>query len=97
MVIGKFTQVYAGSIYSIGLAIPYVVFSPVPAKLGDSQPDFVVLGSPSEEDEEFELGAAWAKTSKAGKPYLSVKLDGPARPESRRPRRFTPAGLFPIG
>ena len=25
----------------------------------------------------IELGAAWAKTSKAGKPYLSVKLDGP--------------------
>jgi uncharacterized protein (DUF736 family) len=80
MMIGKFTQqgeVYAGSIYGIGFAIPHVVFSPVPAKLGDSQPDFVVLGSPSEEDGEFELGAAWAKTSKAGKPYLSVKLDGP--------------------
>ena len=46
-------------------------------KHGDSQPDFVVLGAPSEEDGEFEFGAAWAKTSKAGKPYLSVKLDGP--------------------
>ena len=45
-------------------------------KQGNS-PDFVVFGAPSEEDGEFELGAAWAKTSKAGKPYLSVKLDGP--------------------
>jgi len=81
MIIGKFTQqdaVYAGIIYGIGFNIPYVVFSPVPAKHGDSQPDFVVFGAPSEEDGEFELGAAWAKTSKAGKPYLSVKLDGPA-------------------
>jgi uncharacterized protein (DUF736 family) len=27
---------------------------------------------------EFELGAAWTKTSKAEKPYLSVKLDDPS-------------------
>jgi uncharacterized protein (DUF736 family) len=81
MVIGKFTQqgdVYTGRLYSIGFACEYVTFSPVPAKLGKG-PDFVVLGVPFEQDEsEFELGAAWAKTSKAGKAYLSVKLDGPS-------------------
>ncbi len=79
MIIGKFTQDedgYAGSLYGIGLACQFVTFSPVPAKLGNG-PDFVVFGAPSEEDGEFELGAAWSKTSKKGKPYLSVKLDGP--------------------
>jgi uncharacterized protein (DUF736 family) len=42
-------------------------------------PDFVVVGVCY--GEEFELGAAWAKTSKTskkGKPYLSVRLDSPA-------------------
>jgi hypothetical protein len=46
MVIGKFTQQGEGYAGSIGFAIPYVVFSPVPAKRGDSKPDFVVLGAP---------------------------------------------------
>ena len=79
MIIGKFTQHgdgYAGSIYGVGWSAPFVTFTAAPAKQGNS-PDFVVHGAPSEEDGEFELGAAWAKTSKAGKAYLSVKLDGP--------------------
>ena len=46
----------------------------MPVKQG-SGPDFVVLGQ--SRDGQFELGAAWAKTSKKDKPYLSVKLDGP--------------------
>jgi uncharacterized protein (DUF736 family) len=77
MMIGKFTQnesSYTGSITTAGLSIPDVTFSPVPAKRGDG-PDFVVLGTALGED--FELGAAWAKTSKKDKPYLSVKIDGP--------------------
>jgi len=80
MVIGKFTHEgdgYTGNIYGIGIACPDVTFSPVPAKLG-SAPDFVVIASPSVDDiGEFEIGAAWAKTSKKGRAYLSVKLDGP--------------------
>jgi uncharacterized protein (DUF736 family) len=79
MIIGNFKQhgdVYAGSLYGMALNVAYVTLSPVPAKQGNG-PDFVVLGAPSEEDRGSELGAAWAKTSKAGKPYLSVKLDGP--------------------
>jgi uncharacterized protein (DUF736 family) len=80
MIIGNFKQhgddLYAGSVYGMVLNVAYVTFSPVPAKQGNG-PDFVVLGAPSEEDEVCELGAAWKKTSKAGKPYLSVKLDGP--------------------
>ena len=79
MIIGQFTQkgdVYAGNLYGIGFAIPFVVFNPVSAKQGNG-PDFVVYGSPHEDEPASELGAAWAKTSKAGKAYLSVNLDSP--------------------
>ena len=51
-------------------------FSPVSAKQGNG-PDFVVFGAPCEDEPASELGAAWTKTSKAGKAYLSVKLDSP--------------------
>jgi len=77
MMIGKFTQEgegYDGRLHTMGCSLSVVRFSPVPAKQGNG-PDFVVIGWT--EDAEFELGAAWAKISKAGKPYLSVKLDGP--------------------
>jgi uncharacterized protein (DUF736 family) len=72
MIIGKFIQhgeVYAGSIYGMGWRVPFVTFTPVPAKQGNA-PDFVVHGAPSEEESfgACELGAAWAKTNKAGKP-----------------------------
>src|ERR1700733_5078503 len=81
MIIGKFVQQddsYNGSIFGLGFAGRDVTFSPVPAKLGNG-PDFVVLTTPWEGDAgEFELGAAWRKTSRKDKPYLSVKLDSPA-------------------
>ncbi len=79
MIIGNFTRYddgYAGSIYGIGFGLPYVTFSPVPAKQ-DNGPDFLVITRPPIDNADYEFGAAWAKTSKAGKPYLSVKLDGP--------------------
>jgi uncharacterized protein (DUF736 family) len=79
MIIGKFIQqgeVYAGNLYGIGFTIPHVVFGPVSAKQGNG-PDFVVTGAPQEDKPATELGAAWAKTSKAGNAYLSVKLDSP--------------------
>ena len=78
MKIGTFTHEgdgYTGSIATAGLNIAEVSFSPMPIKQG-SGPDFVVLGATG--GEQFELGAAWAKTSKKDKPYLSVKLDSPA-------------------
>jgi uncharacterized protein (DUF736 family) len=80
MIIGKFTQqddCYTGDIHGIGFGCWDVKFSPVPAKIGNG-PDFVVITAPREASSEFELGAAWAKTSKKGKPYLSVRLDSPA-------------------
>ena len=78
MKIGTFTQDgdgYTGSISTAGLSIAYVTLSAMPVKQG-SGPDFVILADG--EGEQFELGAAWAKTSKKDKPYLSVKLDSPA-------------------
>src|SRR3954447_14044204 len=79
MIIGKFTQkgeVYAGKLYGIGFAIEHVVFSPVSAKQGNG-PDFLVTGAPHGDEAATDLGAAWAKTSKPGNAYLSVKLDSP--------------------
>ena len=78
MIIGKFTQdgeTYSGSIYAIGLGLRHVTFSPVP-KVGNG-PDFAVAGNPDGLGE-FLVGAAWSKTSKKGRGYLSVKLDSPA-------------------
>jgi uncharacterized protein (DUF736 family) len=78
MKIGTFTQQedgYIGWISTAGLGLADVFFSRVPAKQG-SGPDFVVLAA-CDDGKRFELGAAWLKTSKAGKPYLSVKLDSP--------------------
>src|SRR5271170_6463726 len=77
MMIGKFTQNgdgYTGSIHHMGLSLPAVTFSPMPIKQGNG-PDFVVIGATI--GAEFEIGAAWKKTSKKGKAYLSVKLDAP--------------------
>jgi uncharacterized protein (DUF736 family) len=79
MMIGKFSQDadgYVDEITGFGLKVASVTFSPVPAQQG-SGPDFVVLGN-DETDGEYEIGAAWQRVSeKKGKPYLSVKLDGP--------------------
>ena len=77
MMIGKFTPKdggYKGSINALGLSLAAVTFSPMPVKQGHG-PDFVVIGATA--GAEFEIGAAWKKTSRAGKSYLSVKLDGP--------------------
>jgi uncharacterized protein (DUF736 family) len=77
MIIGKFTQEevgYIGWINTAGLGLADVRFSPIPVK--GNGPDFVVLGTGN--NGQFELGAAWAKTSKKGKAYLSVRLDSPA-------------------
>jgi uncharacterized protein (DUF736 family) len=79
MIIGTFQKSgdgYSGEVLSFALHVPAVTFNAVPLKQG-SGPDFVVLGL-SEEDEEYEIGAAWKRTSKEGKAYLSVRLDSPA-------------------
>ncbi len=75
MKIGTFTQEELGYIDTAGLCVADVRFIRMPVKRS-SGPDFVILAAG--DNDQFELGAAWAKTSKAGKAYLSVKLDSPA-------------------
>jgi uncharacterized protein (DUF736 family) len=76
MIIGKFSEAedgYRGVITALALHLDDIIFSPVPVKQGEG-PDFIVLAN---ESEPYEIGAAWKKTSKTGKPFLSVKLEGP--------------------
>jgi uncharacterized protein (DUF736 family) len=79
MMIGQFSQDgdgYVGDMIGLGLKVASITFSPVPARQG-SGPDFVVLGN-DEDGRQYEITAAWKRVSeKKGKPYLSVKLDGP--------------------
>ena len=78
MKIGTFTQEelgYIGYIDTAGLCVADVRFIRMPVKRS-SGPDFVILAAG--DHGQFELGAAWAKTSQKGNPYLSVKFDSPA-------------------
>jgi uncharacterized protein (DUF736 family) len=86
MLIGKFTEEgegYQGWIEAFALKVDGVRIMPMTAKMG-AGPDYAVIaytdGDMLDENEIYELGAAWKKTSKKGKPYLSVKLDGPTLP-----------------
>ena len=75
MIIGKFTKQKSGDGYTGGIFAFGTVCQPVEFIPQQSGADFIVI-----ESGEFELGAAWRRTSKEGKPYLSVKLDGPTLP-----------------
>lgn len=73
--IGTFTEnngFYAGTITTLTLKAD-VVFEPV-KKSSTNAPDYK-LNMPGTD---FEIGAAWNKTSKEGNPYLSVVLDDPS-------------------
>ena len=76
-IIGTFTQTgngLAGTVKTLTLNAK-VRFVPV-EKDNDKSPDFRVIAGTSN----VELGAAWKKTSKEGRPYTSVKLDDPSFP-----------------
>jgi uncharacterized protein (DUF736 family) len=78
MLIGKFYlredgKTYLGEIIG-GLAL-FQAVEIVPTEKKGQGPDYVIATPHGE------LGAAWTKTSKAGKAYLSVKLDSPFLPE----------------
>jgi uncharacterized protein (DUF736 family) len=83
MMIGKFEQdgdSYIGEIDCFALRESGMKFIPVHGAK-EKVPDFLVTGTCYADDEQtYEIGAAWKKTSKASKPYLSVKLDGPTLP-----------------
>ena len=80
MMIGNFDKDgdgYRGRIFSRERCGRVITFRPVPVKQDDG-PDFVVINvSETQDDDEFEIGAAWKKTTSKGKTYLLVKLDSP--------------------
>jgi uncharacterized protein (DUF736 family) len=87
MKIGEFRAAenggYIGELDALGLSVEAMTFWPVIEKQGDG-PDFLITTPGDVSDDPFvthipsyDIGAAWKKIGKNGKPYLSVKLDGP--------------------
>ncbi len=85
MIIGRFTQQgdgYDGSIETLALTAHGVTIEPATGKQG-TRPDYNVFALTHDAafgdypERRCEIGAGWKKMSKAGKPYLSLKLDGP--------------------
>jgi uncharacterized protein (DUF736 family) len=71
--IGNFTKADAGFVGTIAtLALKAKVTIRPVKKTVENAPDFRVYAA------NVEIGAAWAKTSEADKPYLSIKLDDPS-------------------
>ena len=74
-VIGNFTRTengYTGAIKTMAIRLRAKI-TPA-AKDNDRAPDFRVFAG------QCEFGAAWKRTSTAGREYLSVKLDDPSFP-----------------
>jgi uncharacterized protein (DUF736 family) len=74
-IIGNFTKqdnAYQGTIATLSVNAKATI-TPV-EKTGEQSPDFRVFCG------KVEIGAAWTATSKAGNPYVSVKLDDPSFP-----------------
>ena len=74
-IIGNFTKqdnAYQGTIATLSVNAKATI-TPV-EKTGEQSSDFRVFGGKAE------IGAAWKATSKAGNPYISVKLDDPSFP-----------------
>ena len=74
--IGSFTKSgddgsYTGAIKTLTLNVKSVVLRPAD-KENDKAPDFRVFSG------QTEFGAAWKKTSRENRNYLSVKLDDPS-------------------
>jgi uncharacterized protein (DUF736 family) len=72
MIIGTFTQA-AGKLS--GTLSAYLGSAKVTFRPNDKGPDFTLIDAAG-----CELGVAWNRTSKAGKGYVSVKLDSPIWP-----------------
>jgi uncharacterized protein (DUF736 family) len=75
--IGSFTQDeagdYNGAIKTLTLNVKQATFRRV-EKDSDKAPDFRIFAG------QTEFGAAWKKTSRENRDYLSVKLDDPSFP-----------------
>lgn len=76
--IGTFTKQadgsYAGAIKTLTLNVKAAAFRPNEAKADDKAPDFRIFAGSTE------FGAAWKKTSRENRDYLSCKLDDPSFP-----------------
>ena len=71
-IIGTFTKSgdgYTGSLKTVTLSVKAKIMPT--EKENDKAPDFRIFAGTTE------FGAAWKKTSNAGREYLSVKLDDP--------------------
>lgn len=80
MIIGRFTLepdtgIYTGQIRTLSLHRETVSICPSARRSG-RDPDYRVRLD--RDDSTSEIGAAWKRTSGAGRPYLSVLLDDPA-------------------
>lgn len=64
---------FTGSIKTLSLNVKTAQFRPA-QKENDKAPDFRIFTGP------IEFGAAWKKTSREHREYLSVKLDDPSFP-----------------
>ena len=62
---------YLGAIKTLTLNLEQVQMRPVEGR-ADNAPNYRVFCGP------IEIGAAWKKTSRENRPYLSVKLDDPS-------------------
>ncbi|WP_334163718.1 DUF736 domain-containing protein [Phenylobacterium sp.] len=75
--IGTFTRqadgAYAGAIKTLSLNVRQAMLRPN-EKADDRAPDFRIFSG------SVEFGAAWKKTSRENRDYLSVKLDDPSFP-----------------
>ena len=74
-IIGNFTKLengYTGSIKTAAVSVKAKITPAV--KENDKAPDFRVFTG------QCQFGAAWKRTSSAGREYLSVKLDDPSFP-----------------
>ena len=72
MIIGTFTKA-AGKLS--GTLSSYLGSAKVTFQPNEKGPDFTLIDQTG-----CELGVAWSRTSKAGKEYISVKLDSPTWP-----------------
>ncbi|MGH1557418.1 DUF736 domain-containing protein [Caulobacter segnis] len=63
---------FTGDIDTLALKLKKVQIRPVADKASDNHPDYRITCGKAN------LGAAWLKTSEAGKVYRSVRLDDPS-------------------
>jgi uncharacterized protein (DUF736 family) len=83
--IGTFTKqgdTYTGEIVTLGIKVKNVRILPEESGDNDAAPSHRIFVGGAE------IGAAWSKISREGRPYLSLKLDDPSFPKPLYPNLF---------